>query len=64
MLYRHEVIKMMSDMIEEMNTQMARQQNMPDSEIERVLGQARPQLDYVNGMLYDLLVQNGVIVKQ
>ncbi len=64
MLYRHKVIKMMSDMIEEMNTQMARQQNMPDSEIERVLGQARPQLDYVNGMLYDLLVQNGVIVKQ
>jgi transcriptional/translational regulatory protein YebC/TACO1 len=64
MLYRHEVIKMMSDMIEEMNTQMAKQQGMPDSEIERVLGQARPQLDYVNGMLYDLLVQNGVIVKQ
>ena len=55
---------MMSDMIEEMNTQMAKQQGMPDSEIEKVLGQARPQLDFVNGMLYDLLVQNGVIIKQ
>lgn len=64
MLYRHEVIKMMSDMIEEMNVQMAKQQGMPDSEIEKVLGQARPQLDFVNGMLYDLLVQNGVIIKQ
>lgn len=63
MLYRHEVIKMMSDMIEEMNKQIAKQQNMPESEIEKVIGQSRPQLDYVNGMLYDMLVQNGVIVK-
>ncbi len=64
MLYRHEVIKMMSDYIEQMNVQMAKQQGMPDSEIEKVLGQARPQLDFVNGMLYDMLVENGVVVKQ
>lgn len=55
---------MMSDYIEQMNVQMAKQQGMPDSEIEKVLGQARPQLDFVNGMLYDMLVENGVVVKQ
>jgi hypothetical protein len=54
----------MSDYIEQMNTHMAKQQGMPDNEIEKVLGQARPQLDYVNGMLYDMLVENGVVVKQ
>lgn len=64
MLYRHEVIKMMSDYIEQMNIQIAKQQNISDNEIEKVIGQARPQLDYVNGMLYDMLVQNGVIIKQ
>lgn len=64
MLYRHEVIKLMSDYIEQMNTQIAKQQGASDQEIEKVLGQARPQLDYVNGMLYDMLVENGVVVKQ
>jgi hypothetical protein len=55
---------MMSDYIEQMNTQMAKQQGASDQEIEKVLGQARPQLDYVNGLLYDMLVENGVVVKQ
>ena len=52
---------MMTDMVHDMNSELARQQNMTDDQIEDMKKQITPQLDHVNGMLFDLLKTNGVI---
>ena len=63
MLMRQEVVDIMTNAIENMNRQMAVQQNVPSDQVEQAISQGKPQLMYVNGMLYDLLVDNGVICK-
>lgn len=60
-MYKEEVVKIMSDSIDNMNRQMAQQHGMPPENVEEQIKQARPQLDHVNGMLYDLLKEYGVI---
>ena len=64
MLMRQEVVDLMTNAIENMNRQMAIQQNAPSDQVEQAISQQKPQLMYVNGMLYDLLVENGVIVNR
>lgn len=64
MLLRQEVVDLMTTAIENMNRQMAQQQNAPSDQVEEAISQQKPQLMYVNGMLYDLLVENGVIVNR
>lgn len=59
---RAEVVKIMSDFVDNMNRDAARQQGLQEAEIERTLSEFRPSLDSVNGMLYDLLVDNGLII--
>lgn len=59
---RAEVVKLMSDFVDNMNRDAARQQGLQEAEIERTLAEFRPSLDSVNGMLYDLLVDNGLII--
>jgi hypothetical protein len=61
---RQEVVDLMTNAIENMNRQMAIQQNAPSDQVEQAISQQKPQLMYVNGMLYDLLVENGVIVNR
>jgi hypothetical protein len=60
-MLRDEVVQLMTDAIDNMNRQMAIQQNAPSDQVEQALSQQRPQLMYVNGMLYDLLLENGII---
>lgn len=60
-MLRDEVVKLMTDYIDKMNREMAIQANMPSDQVEQQISQQRPQLMYVNGMLYDLLLENGII---
>lgn len=61
-MYRNEAVKLMSDMIDNYNRQQAAQQGVPLDQLEQFISQGRPQLDLINGMIYDLLKENGVIV--
>jgi hypothetical protein len=64
MLMRQEVVDLMTNAIENMNRQMAIQQNAPSDQVEQAISQQKPQLMFVNGMLYDLLVEHGIIVNR
>lgn len=59
---RADVVKLMSDYIDQMNTNMARAHGLSEEEITKTLSEHRPSLDNVNGLLYDLLVENGLII--
>jgi hypothetical protein len=61
MLLRDEVVQLMSDHIDNMNRAMAQQHNVPQDQVEQQLSQQRPQMMYVNGLLFDLLVEHGYI---
>lgn len=60
-MYKDEAVKLMSDYIDAMNRQLAAQANMPADQLEQAITQGRPQLDHVNGLLYDLLKENGLL---
>lgn len=60
-MYRDEAIQLMTDTINAFNRQMAAQQGMPMDQAESYIEQSQQQLMYVNGMLYDVLKENGVI---
>lgn len=58
---KEEVVEAMTRYILEMNRKMAIDQNIPSAQLEPALEQMLPQLTTVNGELYDLLVDMGVI---
>lgn len=60
-MYRDEAIQLMTDTINSFNRSMAAQQGMPSEQVESFIEQGQQQLMYVNGMLYDVLKDNGVI---
>lgn len=60
-MYRDEAIELMTKTIEDMNRDIAASQFVPSDQVETILAQARPELVRVNGLLYDTLVENGVI---
>ena len=60
-MYRDEIVKMMTDFIDDFNRQQGRQNGVDDEQIEEYIKQGREQMEFVNGMLYDLLKVNGVI---
>lgn len=60
-MYRDEVVKMMSDLIDNFNRHGAMQSGMPAEQVEQFISQGRTNLEYVNGMLYDMLKENGII---
>lgn len=61
-MYRDEAIKLMSDTIDEFNRYQAAQNNVPADQVEEYIKTGRQQMEFVNGMLYDVLKQNGVIL--
>jgi hypothetical protein len=61
MFLREEVINIMTNAINEMNREIAINFLMPSADIEQMLAQSTPELNRVNGMLYDLLKEHGVI---
>lgn len=60
-MYRDEVIKLMTDTIDNFNRYQGQMNNIQEDQIEEYIKQGRQQMEFVNGMLYDLLVENGVI---
>lgn len=61
---RDEVIKLMTDAVEEYNILNAIwHSKMSEEEAKRNAEQSRNQVQYINAALYDLLVEEGVIVE-
>ena len=60
-LKRKEVIDLMTKEIIDMNIKLAGTQVVPNEQIQEYIKQATPELNRVNGILFDMLVQRGVI---
>lgn len=58
---RENVIDMMTDVVIKLNREIAAQQNVKEDTIEDFINMSIPQFKYVNGLLYDLLDNNGLI---
>jgi hypothetical protein len=59
---RQEVIKLMTNTVQEVNRQIAIQMmNVPANEVETKIAAAQEHVEHINGMIYDLLVDHGVI---
>jgi hypothetical protein len=58
---KEEVVMLMSDTVDEFNRQSAMHNSYPLDQIEEFIAQGRQQMEYVNGILYDVLKENGVI---
>ena len=61
-MYREEAVKLMCDTVDEFNRHQAQQQRMPSEQIEEFITAGRTQMEFVNGMLYDVLKSNGAII--
>jgi DNA modification methylase len=60
-LRRSEVIDLMTDTINKMNMKMMQDMNTPYEQIMGYIEQSTPDLDRVNGILFDMLVEHGVV---
>jgi adenine-specific DNA methylase len=60
-LKRKEVIDLMTKEIQDMNVRQMQSLNMPSIEVHNYIEQSKDELDWVNGMLFDLLVKHGVV---
>jgi hypothetical protein len=58
---REQVVETMTNFITDMNRQKALAMGMPLDQVEPALLSMKQELDHVNGLIYDLLVQSGVI---
>lgn len=58
---KEEVVMLMSNTVDEFNRQSAINNNYPLDQIEEFISQGRQQMEYVNGILYDVLKENGII---
>lgn len=61
-MYREEAVQLMCDTVNETNRYLAGQNNMSENQIEEYIAQSQEQLKFMNGIIYDALKQNGVIV--
>lgn len=59
---KEEVVQFMTNVINDLNRQMAQQNQIPESEIQQAIEQHQEQLMFVNSILYDALEQNNLIV--
>ena len=58
---RDEVVQLMTNAINKMNREMGAQHNIPSDVLEQQIATQKQQLDYVNGTLFDLLLEHGYI---
>jgi hypothetical protein len=61
-MYREEAVDLMCDTVNETNRYIAGQNGMDSAKIEEFIAQNQEQLKFMNGIIYDALKQNGVIV--
>jgi hypothetical protein len=60
-MYRDEVIALMTNAVNDMNRKRAIEIGIPSQGLEDSIQAMQDELNNVNGMLYDTLVDNGVI---
>ncbi len=60
-MYRDEVIALMTNAVNDMNRKRAIEMGIPSQGLEDSIQAMQDELNNVNGMLYDTLVDNGVI---
>lgn len=58
---KDQVVRLMTDFINEMNRNAGYSSGMPIQQVEEFISSATPELTRVNGLLYDLLVEHGLI---
>ena len=61
MFYKDEVVKMMTDYVNKMNKEALSGMNATEEQIKAAIDQMQTDLVRVNGELYDMLKENGVI---
>ena len=59
---REDVVRIMTEVVNEMNRQMAWQQGVPSDKVDEVLSKQKGELDRVNGLIYDKLKTIGIIL--
>jgi hypothetical protein len=59
---KEEVVQFMTNVINDLNRQMAEQNQIPESEVQEAIEQHQQQLMFVNSILYDALEANNLIV--
>ena len=60
-MYRDEAIKLMCDTVNNYNRSLVDAGQISSMEMEAFIEQGSEQLKYMNGLLYDVLKDNGVI---
>jgi hypothetical protein len=58
---KEQVVELMTETILNLNIGLAQQNNMPQDQIDQMAEIAKPQFRTVNGILYDVLKENGVL---
>lgn len=61
MFYRDEVVKMMTDYVNEMNKKVLSGMGATEEQMSATIEQMQVELARVNGELYDMLKENGII---
>lgn len=61
MFYKDEVVKMMTDYINSMNREALAGMGANEEQVDATIDQMQLELVKVNGELYDMLRENGVI---
>lgn len=60
-MHKNLVVKMMCDVVNEMNLEIAQAQGANPEEAKAVIEQHQPQLVHVNTMILDKLITSGLI---
>jgi hypothetical protein len=60
---REEVVTLMCNTVDEFNRYSAAQNNFSAEQIEEFILAGREQMEFVNGMLYDVLREHGVVTE-
>jgi hypothetical protein len=58
---KEQAVELMTKAINDMNTEKAEEHGVPANEIQQMVWQATPELNRVNGLLFDVLFENGFI---
>ncbi len=58
---KEQVVELMTETIINLNIGLAKQKEMPEDQIDQMVEISRPQFRVVNGILYDVLKENGAL---
>lgn len=60
---KEEIVKLMCDTVDEYNRQSAVHNNYPVDQMEEFILAGREQMEHVNGIIYDVLKNSGIITE-